>query len=60
MGVYIGLFLCTKTSTLFGKGEIAMNEFKKKQLEKQYEKFYGKYWETLAKQQNEEKEKQNA
>jgi hypothetical protein len=56
----MGLFLCTKTSTLFGKGEIAMNEFKKKQLEKQYEKFYGKYWETLAKQQNEEKGKQNA
>lgn len=28
-----------------------MNELKKKQLEKQYEKFYGKYWETLSKQQ---------
>ena len=33
-----------------------MNEFKKKQLEKQYEKFYGKYWETLEKQK-ENKEK---
>jgi hypothetical protein len=33
-----------------------VNEFKKKQLEKQYEKFYGKYWETLAKQQKENKE----